>query len=62
LEGVLSHAKQKLEDHYSGKKLLSEQAVKQFEKKIGIYEHQIKELSRELEPEVSVFVCARGIG
>mmetsp|Transcript_24549 Transcript_24549/g.43077 ORF Transcript_24549/g.43077 Transcript_24549/m.43077 type:complete len:122 (-) Transcript_24549:121-486(-) len=51
LENVLQNMKQKLEDHQSGKKPLSDRAVEQFQKKIRAYEHQIVELGREMDPE-----------
>lgn len=52
LENVLIRTKQKLESHYAGVKELPERVVEQFEKKIRVYEVQIEELGRELDPEV----------
>ena len=51
LEKILENAKRKLEDDRTGVKQLSDQAKAQFEKKIPVYEHQLAELSRELDQE-----------
>jgi hypothetical protein len=58
LENILQRTKQKLHDHHDGKLALKPQQIEQFQVKAKAYEKKKNDaLSKELQPEVSIFYC-----
>jgi predicted RNase H-like nuclease (RuvC/YqgF family) len=52
LERVLENTREKVDGHYAGNKILKQHVLDQMEKKIRAYDHQVEELSRELDEDV----------
>ena len=52
LQNILDHVKERLENHHSGKSPLKQSQVDHHEHKVRAYEHQLEELSRDLDEEV----------
>ena len=61
LENALVHTRKKIADHYSGRNLLKQTQLDYMEQNVNVYQHQIEELERELDEDVSTFTCNRSL-